>query len=390
MKNIAVVLGIVVSLSIVGCAKDTVMEVNPNEAIAFRALSQSATKATAVESAQIREFKVYARASNTAYNGYNFDDTYGNSQEGENDWASRSGAFHYWPSDESQSLIFVAHSPADLNSAFELNPVPTMTVSETSIHTVRPKVHARDHVDLLVARTTKSKTQADEAGGTVALQFQHAMTQIEVYALCENNKMTVEVVGVKLGNVRSQGKLTIPNTESAMSQVWSNVDNNGKRSYVAGGTSSTVVPLNSSEQSIMGGEGSFMIIPQTPSGKWDGTASNSDPYIAVLCRIWQSDGNGGRVLLFPTSASKYAYAAVGVNTQWLVGRKYKYTLKFFSGTDGGAGLVPPELDDPSVDGGDSNIDKTPQPGDNVVGGAISVDVEVQGWPEDATETTPVL
>ena len=95
---------------------------------------------------------------------------------------------------------------------------------------------------------------------------------------------------------------------------------------------STPVTLNETAQSIMFGDDNFMLIPQLLT-KWDGTNATTGAYLSVLCRIYSLDG-GNETLLYPQPTTsddktgKYAFAAVGIDTNWEPGKKYTYTLNF--------------------------------------------------------------
>lgn len=98
----------------------------------------------------------------------------------------------------------------------------------------------------------------------------------------------------------------------------------------------------------------------------------------MLCRISSIDGDN-EVLLYPLATAsepqtdKYAYSAVAIDTNWLPGKKYTYTLTF-CGKDGGAGRVDPNPD-PSL--------PTPLPGKEggelILGNPIKFTVTVDDW-----------
>lgn len=384
MKNQGFVLLLALALCTTSCKNDIITEVQPKETISFHPLTSASSKVIATTESTLHSYNVMARAVNSAYSSFNFDETH---TKLNGSWSS--SATHYWPGDKSQEFRFTAISPAGF--ADSLSTRPTLQIESDKILGIRPKRQAFQQVDLMIARTrcSPSSTSYTSNGNKVPLQLKHALAQIIVQAQCDNPQISVEVVGVKLGNIVPRADFTIPNTESTgtMTGVWSNYVNE-HTTYVSGGTDKSPRTLTASPQNIMMGDGSFMIIPQNPSASWNGTANDTiQPYIAVLCRIKQNNGNGNMALLYPTDANKFGYAAVGVNTQWTPGKTYTYTLKFFSGS-GGAGKVPPETMDPS-EPTDSKVDKTPTPGANVVGGALSFTVTTTDWNNNNNDLTPV-
>lgn len=71
--------------------------------------------------------------------------------------------------------------------------------------------------DLVISYNTGTK--AVNEGSGVAMNFKHALSQIEVKAKCSNNKIKIEIIGVKLVNAATKANFAFPETEtnSAMS-----------------------------------------------------------------------------------------------------------------------------------------------------------------------------
>lgn len=99
--------------------------------------------------------------------------------------------------------------------------------------------------------------------------------------------------------------------------------------------------------------------------------------------------NGNATLLYPQptdnddKTGKYAFSAVGIDTNWEPGKKYTYMLNFCD-NDGGAGEIDPLPTDPA-NPSDPNVDPTPIPGGNggdpVLGKPIKFSVSVDEWTE---------
>lgn len=380
MKNLGIVFLLTLSVSSMSCKKDVITEVKPREYISFQAFTSANSKASSTTNNTINSYSVRARADNSKYEIFNFDDTFTKPQ---NSWISGSNLTHYWPADYSATFKFTAYSPTNFASSFEGTPSVVEQNGIVYINNIQPKRQAFEQLDLLVAETNHSRSE----GASVPLIFKHVFSQIIIQAQCDDPSLTVEVYGVKLGNVIQSANLQIKSTEAEgqLSGVWSGYSST-TTTYLAGSvtTPHDPVSLTSSPKNIMMGGGSFMVLPQAPDRAWNGSAQDvTGPYIAVLCRI-----KNGSTLLYPTSANQYAYAAVGINTQWRAGNTYTYTVKFFS-NGGGAGKVPPEVQDPSAPNGLGLIDLTVTPGTTVVGGPLSFSVSTTDWTNNDNSDNPL-
>ena len=231
------------------------------------------------------------------------------------------------------------------------------------------------------------------------MNFKHILSQISVKAKCSNSDVTIKVLGVKLGNIGSQGTFTFPTTETVTEGfTWStpwNLSDEATASYMVGATEEgNAVTLESGAKSIM--SENFFLIPQTLTA-WAGSTTNSGAYIGVLCNIKVANGsNAGTdyktVQIYPETADKYAFAAIPINTTWEPGKKYVYTLDFCGSsttTTGGCGKVSPDQTVPSGCGVSSTITNeidatgiTKNAGDDIFGGAIKFSVTVEDWGEE--------
>lgn len=375
------------TLLMASCSKDNITSVNPGDAIRVNAFVNAASKATEVTSSNFNQFKLYGFAQ-TSY-ASNFEDTY--SQSGSS-WTAALGK-HYWPSSPTETMNFLAHYPTDLSTAF-VDP-PTLNFaslgaqaipSTPSVAGVKPKVHAKDQVDFLISRNMNINSQTAATSGGVSLLFKHALTQVAVTAKCSNPNMIVKVKGVKLGNYATNRTINYPantittGTNPLGDNIWQTGTSSDLASYMAGGTAAdyTTVTLNSNQyQDITSGQ-NFMIIPQMSPTAWTPSSSNGGAYIAVLCQIYQGSESPEN-LLFPSSADKWGFAAVGIGNNLPISKKTTINLEFFGANGGGAGNIPPDKTDPSVPTDPSIDTDTGSEGDPVVGGTINFSVSVTGW-----------
>lgn len=274
---------------------------------------------------------------------------------------------YFWPD---YPLEFYAYAPVDLQ--------PSISQSGKSITDFTPKDKVEEQQDVLAAFNTGNKTDNGESG--VDLTFRHQLAQVSVKALNDNaGTYTVEVLGVKLGRVMSKSTMTFPTSSTAYA-TWSTPTE--AKSY--GIKYATALTLNATAQNLMGGDDNWLMLPQTLTA-WNANAEGTDnggAYIAVLVRI--KDNTGSYVypkLKEGQTEALYAYSAVPVNTPWIAGHKYVYTLRFF-GQNGGAGVIDPDPTNPQ-DPNDPDIDTDPlpgkNPGDQIVNGTIFFNVNIEDW-----------
>lgn len=363
--------------ALASCSNDEVVDVNNGGGISFRAsLGKALTRANVTTLQNLPGFNVTAIG-----NGANYFTNLGvSSNDGGTNWTPAST--YYWPS---YKLAFFAYAPQ----------VPTGTVSidntTKKITEFSPAQAVEDQKDLVISYNTGTKT-ANEGTG-VAMNFKHALSQIEVMAKCSNDKMKIEVLGVKLVNAAAQADFTFPEAEtntgySLQQGQWSNQTgkDDPSKAYMIKGEQP--VTLTADAQSIMFGDNNFMLIPQQLTA-WAGTAATTGAYLSVLCRISSMDG-ANATLLYPQpsagddKAGKYAFSAVPINTSWEPGKKYTYTLTFCS-DGGGGGKIDPNPTDPT-DPSNPKVDPNPGTGgDPILNNPIKFTVTVDNWSDQSQD-----
>lgn len=358
--------------ALASCSNDETVDVNQGSGIRMKAfLNKATTRAAEMDPAGIAGadgFKVHAYSATNA--GFNFTDVFKNANGGTGDWTSDNK--HYWPGDNSE-MEFFAYAPSATLAAADGKSIPNYTISATS---------AKGQTDLVVGYNKGTK-EANEAAG-LEMNFRHALSQVVVKAKNSNTtNMKVEVIGVKVGYVKSKGTLDMPTAATLKdgsllpSGNWK--DHADILNYTAGSADKTtavggtVVELDGTVKDLQFNEGGFMLLPQTQAA-WAPKQNTDGAYLAVLCRISQNDGNGNFNLLYPKPADVaagefYGYSAVPVDVTWEPGKKYTYTLDFFG--NGGGGQV-----DPDKPGG----------GEDIVGGPIKFTVTVDTWNDVDTDT----
>lgn len=358
----------------VSCSNDDIVDVNHGEGIAFRtSMDRALTRANATTLQNMTEFNVTAIGNNANY----FTDMTVTKIGGE--W--KPAHTYYWPGYE---LSFFAYTP-------KISGV-SISNDRSEIKAFSPERKAAEQKDLLVSFNKGDKKNENNG---IAMNFKHALSQIEVLAKCSNDKIKIEVLGVKMENAAAKADFTFPKevttTDYTLPQEqWSNLQekDDHSKAYMIKGEKNMV--LTDKAQSIMFGDNNFMLIPQKQT-KWDGSADTKGTYLSVLCRIYSLDGDK-ETLLYPRPTQddnkngKYAFAAVGIDIDWKPGMKYTYTLNF-CGDGGGAGEIDPNPG--PVDPTDPNpgpVDPNPGPGgEEILGKPIKFTVTVDEWKDESKD-----
>lgn len=338
-----------------------------NRVIRFEVKESEGVSVANREGAEVRDFALYAYGRG----GLFFKDCYRKENVA---WRSSSGVECRWLTGNN---AFVAYAPADLSEGcFLVPPVVSMLTPIAGLFHVQPNLRAEHQTDLKVAREVCSGPGSSDE---VVLRFEHVMAQVSVLATCDDESKRVRVVGVKLGGVHSSGQLNLwreADIEGSSGVLWSDVELSGYRSYMSGGsTGSEGVVLGREPRCVTEEGDGFRLLPQRIE-RQGSQAIESGPYLAVLCQIAERADDGVWRQVFPVQLGKFAFLGVGFDVDWKAGRRYTYTLHFFSGDDGGAGVVPPEPWDPTNTG--TAIDPLLEPGE-MFRGELHWSVEEDVW-----------
>lgn len=362
------------ALALSACSNDEVIDVVKEGGISFRVLLDRSTKASndagnVTTTANIAPFKVLAFRDGTKESVIPLADVNKDGASG----LYKTATPYYWPTPSTAKVQFYAYAPNNLGDV-------TLSDAAQKIE-AEPAEALADQKDVVVAHKVASQSTKS---GSVALHFKHIFSQIEVRA--KNSKaeqMKVEILGVRLVNVKTKGTFTWPTDEldgtSNLSAAWAPADDEG--AYFSKGTSA--ITLESSSARIMFNANNFMLVPQQLTA-WAGDASTTGAYLSVLCRISSKNADGSYTLLYPQPSASdnrdgdYAFSATPINTNWEPGKRYIYTLNFF-GENGGGGKVDPN---PTPNGGGEGIvNPGGNGGDPVVGAPITFEVTVDEWTE---------
>lgn len=347
------------AVAMASCSQDDTTGINNGKGINFNASVQTPTKANQTALTNLSPFYVTAIGNGANY----FTNLQVASTDNGATWST--AQIYYWPT---FSLAFYAYAPTTTTGV-------SITNSAQTIANFTPATAVANQKDLVIARNSGTKA-ANESSG-VALNFKHALSQIEVKAKCSNANMKIEVMGVKISRIPSTSTFTYPSVEtntaySLLQSQWATPS--APADFIIKG--SAPITLTANAQSIMFGDNNYMLIPQqlTP---WSGNNAVNGAYLSVLCRISSKDG-AVFTQLYPPVAGKYGFSAVPIATNWEPGKRYVYTLEY-CGPNGGGGQIDPSPSNPT-NPADPDVDSNPGTGgDKILGNPIKFTVTVDAW-----------
>lgn len=338
MKNTYLLMAGLAAISLASCSDDQTLDINEGSAINFR--PSMGTRAQETTNANLSEIKVTAfLGENTFFDKLTF-------TKGEDGYFTSNPVYN-WPGDDT-SLSFYAYSP--------YNPGGTITLTKDmkTMTGFSPAADISSQVDFITAVATGDKSHNEATG--VPLTFAHRLAQIQVNAKTDNTAYTYKVTGVRIAQPVSTADFDFTTNAWTLASSKAVYDE----------TYSTPVELGSVPVSIMGEEGSLMLIPQqlTPwDPKSDAANSSKGAYLAIKLQI--NTVAGAQVYPF-NSEPDCQWAAIPIHDNWEAGKKYVYNLDLTHG----AGYVDPH---------------DPDPGKPVLGGEIKFTVDVSPWVESSVD-----
>lgn len=318
---------------------DTAQEKTP---IGFHTVgSQMGSRATIINSGNITstDFKVYAfDDAGNAFMGKNDnteEDAYAHNgvrimhDQTNNTWKYANEAdIRYWP--EKTPLNFYAVNPGPVvkeDNKHELishyrwkinNDAQTITYSSFDEYKI---AGGNQNLDVMYA---VAKNQTNSNGGKVNLTFKHILSQVLFKAKTNDDKLEVEINGIKFHNFQTGGTFTIPAGEPqrtdwsqpGSAQITFTVGMDGTAKFTNTGTDVFTKPMLFVPQ---------VLSPWEPSKKSIADADIAKlTYLEISCRIKQND-----TYLFGKDDFKTLY--VPFSATWEPGKRYVYTLIFGGG-----------------------------------------------------------
>ena len=357
-----------IALIAASCAKTEVVSSGPDGAekgISFSAYTARPTKAQEdVTTDNLTSFQATAIGNTAIY----FDNVrFSKNSDTPAVWESSPA--YFWPA---YPLHFYAYNtPTKGIFTRDFDPLSqTITFS--------PSTNLSEQEDLVAAYAgSKSESDATPTNNSLALTFNHYLTQIVVKAKNSNTAYTVEVSGVKIAHMKNKVKYTFSSNNAVVADdaddatYSSEFTDNAK---TLDGTAKEVMTANTDNK--------WYLVPQTVTA-WnqatDKKNNSTKTYIALKVKI--TDPTNAAV--YPISGTGSAWMAVPVPASQVFqpGHKYTFVINFFQ--KNGAGFVDPE--NPSdIDGdGDADDDDKGMP---IIGGPIQFSANVNTWPDETVIT----
>ena len=262
-------------------------------------VGKTSSRAVETTTANLKQFRV--SAFQTGQDNYMSNVSYTGS--GSN-WSTDAGTF-YWP--VSGDLNFYCYAPDEPGKAgsFAINS------STQKLTGFVPNETAAAQKDFVYAKSTGSL--AANATSGLDVNFQHALSEVSVKAKNDNKAYSVEVTGVRLGNIVSKGDFTFPSVSGSAAAWALGTD---KATYTT--TWTTANKLSSTVSDLDAANVPFMLIPQQLA---ENSKAASGSYIALNVKVTMQ---GGDVI-----HNDWAYVALSTN--WEMGKHYVYTLDFSNG-----------------------------------------------------------
>lgn len=430
MKRNLIYLAALSALALTACSQDEAVNeihpVNTDSSIGFRTNLDRSTVTRGANKMSLDSMKNFSVVALNEDNSTYFHKlTVNKSGTKEDGYKWTYEPVHYWP--KNKGLRFFA--AADFGSqglTEKLNSTPLPGFSQFSPHnggyTYHPTANKgqgvfggsnntikHPHHDLIYAYYEgKYDNLGNNQGNTglehnsVELNFKHALAQIEVQAKNTNANREIEIIGVRIKNLKGRADGTFTGFQEAYPETITQQPNvtiewnlgeetqTNTSDYFFRFPSVATTPAGVNPEvhvldgkplpdgvqgplNIAPGNFNFMVIPQTTTAwaKTQGIDDNGGTYISVACRIYSvsttTNGQGqqqtSKTLLYPkndtsTDGTKlYGMAMVPVSFNLQAGNKYTYVLDFSKGS----GQIDPEkptepeggdIDDPGTGGGD--------------------------------------
>ena len=338
--------------ALLSCSKDQVIEQNrANDEIEFSIAADNQTKAADVYCANnlMTEFTVYSsykEGENTKW--------YIQGDQIQKDGASwkNTTATRYWTAYK-HNFYAIVNGNMSIDEA-------DATVAPT-VKDFTPSTTVEDQTDLLYAVALEK----EKSSPTVALNFRHALSQIEFKAKNTNSKFHVVINGVRVGHTPGKGTFTFPATSTDVTftdhtQAGNHAHETGTWD-ITGATSAdytvklasgisvagTSTPVNitistDADDASRNFANSMLLIPTPATTKLTPNSLEfNGTYLAVDCEIYNVAGTSFE----PATDVKLhnGWAVIPVSFAWEPGKKYIYTFVFGEGNggyNGGTGDTP--------------------------------------------------
>lgn len=289
--------------AMVGCSKSEVVD-NPNgdgnTPIKLKTFVGKAVKAAETTTDNLTSFQMEAYTTTAAYPGADAPTSFISSAVTTPSSWTYTGP-QYWP--QSLKVSFFAYAP----TTGVTYAAPAAAGWPSFTYTVAAEAN---QADLIVAQRTSQ--DATSNGGSVALTFNHALSQILFKAKCASADFTAVVKTIELSGIQNEGTYTFATSETegtAIEGSWSGVKGAEGYAYLTNGTAA----ITSAGEAITGTNGALMLMPQTLTG-----AKLKVVYTVTI-------GSGDSEQSFDVTKEN-----VELTGTWAPGMKYTYDLTLVS------------------------------------------------------------
>lgn len=340
--------------ALTSCSSDEVTELNQGNEIKFSVVADNDSRAATVfcNNNLMSSFYVYANDGTNAFINADLIE----STDGVN-WNNTTATKRYWP--ETGTLDFYA-----IVNGYENTIVDTKATPSIDNFTVGTNVATQK--DLMYAVTTDQGRNVNS--GIVALNFRHALSQIEFQAKNTNEFISVEITDVVVGNAASVGDFALPVASTSdkfgehnngVTTVDATITNQGTWSnigtpanYLVATNATGHIAGNSSIVNLTCATGvdapekvwskTMLLLPQENTTAWVTTApvtpegaATTGTYLGVKCKIYNvTEVDGSPVETQIYGGTDGAWALLPVQFNWKQGKKYVYTFVFSTGNGG--------------------------------------------------------
>ena len=352
-----VLFGAMAALTLVACSNDEVTDVTKSKEIKFNVTAGKAVTRAAdgyCNDAKPENFDVWAKQGTTNY----FAKT--NFKQSGSEWVINDATLRYWP--ETGTLDFFAMK--NYNGTVNWDATSTTAPLKVVDYTVEGEVGSQKDFIYAVSAGAANKQVA-------ALNFRHALSQIEFQAKNDNKNIYVEITGVKVVNVANKGTLTLPTATTANNfEDHANGVNSSYNANIKGTWATTPIATSKATYTMLATNGNaattaevlgnntavgittanatdkeysnqtLYVMPQTVDA-WNGEGKPGDAsnaYFALTCKIWNvaaGDGSQDKSVLVWDGTSKDIAVCIPASTIWEQGKRYVYTFNFTKGGNGG-------------------------------------------------------
>lgn len=332
-----VLLAALSALALAACVNDETIEMNPGNALVFRASTENSTRATVTTSNTIQDFKVwgyYRKSDNADYTSFMEEQVV--SKAG-NEWVY--SPVRFWPT--WGEVDFYSVSPADVTT--------NITKDAQQIVNYTVNTDPAQQIDLLYAVNMGCDDRNSKNG--IPVNFRHALSQVVFKAKTINPNIEVQIESITLNDIMGKGTFTFPKkTTTAITQSNTYEDAAEDKTFGTWTLSTNAIDLQHPTikfdtktvptdgttidlTSVADGT-AMLLMPQvlaennyTYDNGGNSETYSESPSLSIRCKIYNISGED-KVQVFGSYDNSNTLRNIPFEGTWQQGRKYTYTLIF--------------------------------------------------------------